>query len=645
MNREKLQKFNPTVFYPTLATILAITLFAMVFPEIASDKFKALQSGINDYFGWFYVLVVAIMVLAVLVLGFSRLGEIKLGLDHSLPKYSNISWFAMLFSAGMGIGLVFFGVAEPLMHYLAPPDADAATTQAARLAMNITFFHWGLSAWAIYALVALMLAFFAYRHGLPLSLKSAFYPLFGDRIYGFLGAMVDSFAAVSTLFGVATSLGYGVLQVNAGLSHVFNLPNDASSNLILLALLTALATISASSGVDKGIKILSNTNIAIAIIFMLLVLTLGDTVVLLRDLVQNTGNYISTFISNTFNLYAYKQENQSWLGGWTLLYWAWWLSWSPFVGVFIAKISKGRTIREFVVGVLLVPTGFTFAWLSIFGNSAIDMLANNAALGTSVSQNSALSLFIFLDAMPLSTLLSLVAVAMVIVFFITSADSAAMVINMLTSNGSDNTPLWQKVFWSVAIGVVAVVLLRGGGLASLQAMTIATALPLSLALLAGSVGLFRALRLDALKKETQNFAAMPLSDASKSWQERLEAIVELPSKKDAAKYLKAVVVPAFGEVVQEFERLGPEASLNAQERQASIAVNLGDESDFIYGVRLVGQDVPDYANDGEETYYRAEVFLAQGGQDYDVLGWSKSTLLNDIVEQYRKHMQFLHRIR
>lgn len=444
MNREKLQRFNPNIFYPSVITITIITLFAMIFPEFSSDKFKALQAGINDYFGWFYVLVVAIMVLAVLVLGFSRLGEIKLGLDHALAEYSNISWFAMLFSAGMGIGLVFFGVAEPLMHYLAPPNATPSTPEAARLAMNITFFHWGLSAWAIYALVALMLAFFAYRHGLPLSLKSAFYPLIGDRIYGFWGAMVDSFAAISTLFGIATSLGYGVLQVNAGLSHVFGMANDASSNLILLALLTVLATISASSGVDKGIKILSNTNIAIAIVFMLLVLTLGDTVVLLRDLVQNTGNYISTFISNTFNLYAYKQESQSWLGGWTLLYWAWWLSWSPFVGVFIAKISKGRTIREFVIGVLLVPTGFTFAWLSIFGNSAIDMLSHNAALATSLSQNSALSLFAFLDAMPFSTLLSLVAVAMVVVFFITSADSAAMVINMLTSNGADNTPLWRN---------------------------------------------------------------------------------------------------------------------------------------------------------------------------------------------------------
>lgn len=644
MQRKNLSKLNPAVFYPSVIIIAIITLFAMIFPNLANDKFKALQANINDYFGWFYVLVVAIMVLAVLVLGFSRMGELKLGLDHTEAKYSNISWFAMLFSAGMGIGLVFFGVAEPLMHYLAPPSGEPATAQAAKLAMNITFFHWGLSAWAIYALVALMLAFFAYRHGLPLSLKSAFYPLIGDKIYGFWGAMVDSFGAISTLFGIATSLGYGVLQINAGLSHVFGIANDANSNLILLLILTTLASISVSSGVDKGIKILSNTNILIAIVFMLLVLILGDTVVLLRDFVQNTGNYISTFISNTFNLYAYNKESQSWLGGWTLLYWAWWLSWSPFVGVFIAKISKGRTIREFVIGVLLVPTGFTFAWMSVFGNSAIDMLSQNQALANSISQNSALSLFVFLDAMPFATLLSLVAVAMVVVFFITSADSAAMVINMLTSDGGDNTPLWQKIFWSVVIGVVALSLLRTGGLSSLQAMTITTALPLCISLLAGTVGLFRALRLDTLKKETQSFAAMPLGDSSKNWQERLEAIVDLPDRKDATRYLKAVVIPALTEVASEFERLGLKASLNNKDKEANIVVDLGDEGEFIYGIRLIGQDVPLYANEGD-IYYRAEVFLAQGGQDYDVLGWSKATLLNDIVEQYRKHMQFLHKIR
>lgn len=649
MTSQKLHKFNPKVFYPTVAIIALVTLFSLIFKESASDNFKALQNAISDDFGWFYVLAVAIMVLSVLVLGFSRLGDIKLGLDHTQPKYKNISWFAMLFSAGMGIGLVFFGVAEPLMHYLAPPVGEPQSKEAARLALNITLFHWGLSAWAIYALVALMLAFFAYRHGLPLSLRSAFYPLIGDRIYGFIGSSVDTFAAVSTLFGIATSLGYGVLQVNAGLSHVFGIENSQDMNLLLLILLTSLATISASTGVDKGIKILSNTNIAIAVIFLMLVLSLGDTVVLLRDFVQNSGNYISTFITNTFNLYAYNKESQSWLGGWTLLYWAWWLSWSPFVGVFIARISKGRTIREFVVGVLLVPTGFTFAWMSVFGNSAIDMLAAGYSdLAQIVSQNSALSLFAFLDHMPFSNLLSLVATAMVVVFFVTSADSAAMVINMLTSDGRDDTPLWQKLFWSVAIGVVAVVLMRGGGLASLQAMTIASAFPLSIALVVAIFGLFRALRIDAIKKEAQNFAAMPLSDTSKSWQERLESIVELPDKKDAREYLRRVVTPALNEVAAEFNRLGLSANVIDDGSRVRLVVGLGDESDFSYAVGLAEHSSPDYASEideANEIYYRAEVFLKEGGQGYDVLGWSKSTLINDVIEQYRKHMQFLHILR
>ncbi|QKG29525.1 BCCT family transporter [Campylobacter sp. RM16187] len=643
----KNSKFNTSVFYPSVFIIFVIAIFSVLFPAYSSKFFKSMQDFITIKFGWFYVLAIAIIVLSVIMLGFSKFGDIKLGADHSKPEYTNLSWFGMLFAAGMGIGLVFFGVSEPLMHYLNPPVGEPKSMEAAKLAMNITFFHWGVGAWATYAIVALILAFFAYRHNLPLTLRSAFYPLIGERIYGKIGDVIDVFAVVATLFGVATSLGYGVVQVNAGLTHVFGAP---SMHIALLVVLCLLATISAASGVDKGIKILSNSNIIMAIIFMLFILFLGNTTDLLQRLVQNSGNYVSTLISNTFNLYAYQKANSSWLGGWTLLYWAWWLSWSPFVGLFIARISKGRTIREFVVGALLVPTGFTFMWMTFFGNSAITLVQNGfSELAEVANSDSASALFMFLDSFKFSSMLGVIAVLMIAIFFITSADSAAMIMNMLCSNGKDNTPLWQKIFWGLAIGVVSCFLMLGGGLASLQAMTIASALPFTIALLFAIYGLFKALRVDLLKKQSRNLANMPVSEMSKTWQERLKTIISLPNKKNADKFISEVIEKVFEEVRAEFEKNGLQAKISKDEKRnfINLTVGLGDEMDFSYGVKLVRRESPDYTSalDGNDLYYRAEVFLKEGGQDYDILGWSEATIINDVVEQYRKHMQFLHTIR
>lgn len=647
MKEIKKTKFNLRVFYPSLFVVLFITIFSLLAPEFATKIFKNGQNFVSEKFGWFYVLAIAIIVISVFILGFSKFGDIKLGADHTKPKFSNISWFAMLFAAGMGIGLVFFGVGEPLMHFLNPPIGEGGNSDAARNAMNITFFHWGISAWAVYSIVALILAFFCYRHNLPLTLRSAFYPLIGDKIYGTIGDIIDIFAVVATLFGVATSLGYGVLQVNSGLSYVFGVPN---MNITLLVILTFLATISAASGVDKGIKFLSNSNIVVAITFMALVLFFGETTQLLKSLVQNSGEYISTLISNTFNLYAYNRANDSWLGGWTLLYWAWWLSWSPFVGLFIAKISKGRTIREFVTGALFVPTGFTFMWMTFFGNSAINLAkSGNLALINAVNNDVSIALFVFLDSFKFSYILGIVAIIMIVVFFVTSADSAAVVINMLCSNGSDNTPLWQKIFWSIAIGVVAASLMLGGGLASLQAMTILSALPFTFALMFAIYGLFKTLRVDVLKQESRNFSNMPISQMSKSWQDRLRVIIELPGKKDGYKFINSVVEPAFLQLKLEFEKNGLTANIqqNNAENFIKLVVGLGDELDFVYGVKLVKRTTPDYtqALDGDDIYYRAEVFLNEGGQDYDILGWGEATIINDAIEQYRRHMQFLHTIR
>ncbi len=313
--------------------------FAVALPQTAQTLFGQVQNWIVGNASWFYVLAVALILITVVFLAVSRYGDIKLGPDHSQPDYSNTTWFAMLFSAGMGIGLMFFGVAEPVMHFVAPPVGEPNTVQAAREAMKLTFFHWGLHAWAIYAIVALILAFFCYRHNLPLTLRSALYPLIGERIHGPIGHAVDIFAILGTVFGVATSLGYGVLQINSGLNHLFDVPVGTAVQIALIVGVTALATLSVVTGLDKGIRILSELNLGLAVLLLALVLVLGPTVYLLQTFVQNTGSYLSEIVSKTFNLYAY--EPTDWLGGWTLLYWGWWMSWSPFVGMFIARVSRG----------------------------------------------------------------------------------------------------------------------------------------------------------------------------------------------------------------------------------------------------------------------------------------------------------------
>ena len=459
---------NRPVFFSAALFTLLLVGFAIAAPKTAQNLFESIQRWILGNASWFYILVVAIILLSVAFLAISRYGDIKLGPDHSEPDYRNFTWFAMLFSAGMGIGLMFFGVAEPVMHFMSPPVGEGATAAAARESMKITFFHWGLHAWAIYAVVALTLAFFSFRHGLPLTLRSALYPLIGNRIHGPIGHAVDVFAIIGTVLGVATSLGLGVAQMNSGLNHLFGIPVGVIPQIILIVITCGLATLSVASGLDKGIRILSEANMVLAVILLLFVLVAGPTVFLLQTFVQNTGAYLSDIVNKTFNLYAY--EPSDWIGGWTLFYWGWWIAWSPFVGLFIARISRGRTIREFVSGVLLVPAGFTLFWMTVFGDTAIHFILVDGVKGfaETVKDDNALALFAFFELLPWSSVMSVFAIAMVAVFFVTSADSGALVVDLLASGGADRTPVWQRIFWSLAMGAVAIALLLADGLTALQ---------------------------------------------------------------------------------------------------------------------------------------------------------------------------------
>ena len=645
---------NPPVFIGSAVLILLLVGYAALFPKQSEIQFSAMQASIMTNASWFYVAAVAVILIGVVCVGLSRYGDIKLGPDHSEPDFSFSSWFAMLFSAGMGIGLMFFGVGEPVMHFLSPPVGDPGTVAAAKEAMGITFFHWGFHAWAIYAIVALTLAYFGYRHNLPLTLRSALYPLIGDRIYGNIGHLTDIFAILGTTFGVATALGYGVLQVNSGLNYLFDISVNTQNQVILIIVITGLATLSVASGLDKGIRRLSELNLLLALLLLVVVIILGPTSLLLQMFVQNIGGYLSELVDKTFNLYAYQPND--WLGGWTLFYWAWWLSWSPFVGMFIARISRGRTIREFICGVLFVPSGLTFLWMTVFGNTSIDLIMHHGAteLGQVVQSDVSLALFKFLEYFPFAGVLSGIATIMVVIFFVTSSDSSAMVIDLLASKDEGKAPVWQRVFWSCMIGLVALVLMLVGGLKALQSATIATALPFSIILLIAGYGLLKALAIDATKKESlsQNSLAPSSGNAHIPWQTRLHHIIDFPERKSVTTFMTKTVVPAMQEMAAELDKRGVEATIefgdDKQERPILMARH-GDEQDFLYKVKPRAFMQPSFVVDDEDEddskYYRAEVFLMEGGQDYDIMGWTREQVIGDIIDQYEKHMHFLHTVR
>ncbi|WP_240914305.1 choline BCCT transporter BetT [Microbulbifer sp. SH-1] len=658
MTKEGKARFDPPVFYTATGILLILVVYAVLFPKDATARFQSMQETIVTYMGWYYVLIVAILLVTVVIISMSRLGDIKLGPEHEKPEYGFWSWLAMLFSAGIGIGLLFFGVAEPVMHYLNPPDASAGSVQAARDAMVLSIFHWGFHVWAIFAGVALILGYFSYRHNLPLTLRSALYPLIGERIHGPIGHAIDVFAIVSTVCGVATTLGFGVLQMNSGLNHLFGIPVGEATQVVLIVVTTALATVSVVAGLDAGIKRLSQLNMGLAALLCFTVLILGSTVFLFQAFVQNLGSYLSVLVNRTFNLYAYAPTD--WIGGWTIFYWGWCLSWSPFVGLFIARISRGRTIREFAVGTLLMPTLITILWLTVFGNSAIRMIREEGlqSLADIIEKDQSLALFQFLEQFPFSQVLSGLAIVLVVIFFITSADSGAMVMNMLSSHGRDDTPVWQRIFWSAIIGVVAIALLLAGGLASLQTAAIASALPFSVILLVAIYGLVKALRMDSAKRDAQSAPVAPISARNPvSWERRLRNLVQLPSLTEVHEYIDEIAEPAMTNFAAQMQKNGFVAEVRREQNaRIYLTVYQGEEVDFVYSIHPRAHLKPNASNadtvlddtfdDGSpDKYFRAEVHLSEGGQDYDVMGWTSDQLLTDILSQYERHLQFLHSLR
>ena len=641
------------VFIPSVIFIIALVSFAILSPQIANEVFTNVRNFVADKFGWLYMLGVGIFTLFALFLAVSPFGKFRLGPDQSKPTYSNLSWFAMLFSAGMGIGLMFWSVAEPVMHYVSPPVGTAQSIDSAKMAMNILFFHWGLHAWAIYAIVGLVLAYFSFRHGLPLSIRSALYPLIGDKIYGKIGHSVDTIAVLGTVFGVATSLGFGVLQINSGLNYLFEIPVGITTQIILIALITAIATISVVLGLDGGIKRLSELNLYLAGFLLLFIFLAGPTFFLLNTLIQNIGSYLSNIVFMTFNQYSYDTTS-SWMSSWTLFYWAWWIAWAPFVGMFIARVSRGRTIREFVIGVLFVPVGFTFIWMTVFGNSALYSIMNEGftLLSTAVSADVSTALFKFLQHFPFSSFVSIIAIVLVVTFFVTSSDSGSLVVDTIASGGRVNNPVWQRIFWAVSQGIVAIALLLAGGLQALQSASIIMALPFVFVMLIACWGMYKALSLESIRNESlqHHMNAGRHGKISGTWQARLSRIIEFPKVEETKRFINEDVISAMNLVKNELSKYSWNVEVSNDKLNAIsiIRVEHSDDFDFIYEVRAKNYDTPSYAypesvnpTKMQKKYARAEVFLQDGNKAYDIYGYDEDVIATDIIDQFEKHRHFL----
>lgn len=668
-------KVKPGVFFPSAGVILLFVLLGALTPTRMESVFNTIQSFIVQEFGWFYTLSATIFLVFVVWLFISPYGRVRLGKDDEEPEYSNLTWFAMLFSAGMGIGLLFFGVAEPIMHYMNPPrGAPGHTVAAARDAITITYFHWGLHAWAIYIVVGLCLAYFAYRHDLPLTIRSTLYPLLGQGIHGRLGDIVEILAVFGTLFGVATSLGLGVTQINTGLSYLGLLDVSLHAQLILITVITLLALGSVVSGLDVGIRRLSELNIGLSMMLLLFVLIAGPTVFLVSTLIQSIGRYLNGLIELTFRTDAFI--GIQWQADWTMFYWGWWISWSPFVGMFIARISRGRTIRSFVVGVLFVPTLLTFVWMTVFGGTAISMeLGGDTRITNAVSEAMPTALFVMLEQLPWAGMASVLAVTVIALYFITSSDSASLVVDTLTAGGEITAPVWQRVFWALSQGAIAAVLLAAGGLAGLQTAAITTALPFCIVMLVMCYSLVKALRSEreampeSPRAEPAAVHAEPPAAAvgapnpdlaspapAPPWQARLAQIVgrapaeaaPSPALQEArlrmAQSVEQEILPALRAIRRELEQLGRDVQIEAHRFAAALTVSRDGREEFRYAIRTralraPGAVFPDLDRAERPRSLWADI-VVRGGvtRELPLASLTRQQVIDSFLHEYAKWM-------
>ncbi|GAB3653671.1 choline BCCT transporter BetT [Zhihengliuella somnathii] len=652
---------NKPVFIGSAIGIIAITLWAIISPDSAGTIIWEAVAWVGKTFGWYYTLLVAVVLGFVIFIAASKVGKVRLGPDHSRPHFNLFTWTAMLFAAGIGVDLMFYSVAEPVTQYITPPVGDGETVESARQAMVWTLFHYGILGWGLYALMGLAMGYFAFRHNMPLSIRAALYPIIGKRIHGAAGDAVDIAAMLGTIFGIATSLGIGVAQLNYGLHFMFGLPQNNAMQIALIAIAVIMATASVVSGVDKGIRRLAELNVLLAIALMVYVFIAGKTAYLADGIVNNIGDMISRLPSMALDTFAYDRPDD-WLNAWTLFFWAWWIAWAPFVGLFLARISRGRTIRQFVTGVLVVPFAFIALWISIFGNSALDLVrSGNTAFAEVAINTPEQGFYNLLDQYPGVTLSAAIATFTGMLFYVTSADSGALVMSNFTSrlpNPDADGANWLRIFWAFATGALTLAMLLVGGVPILQAATVIMGLPFSIVLVFIMLGLYKALRVESALADSyqQGLPSMLFSRANaageqrRGWRQRLSRAMNYPSARATQRFMEETVCPALEEVRTELEKQGVSATLNTERLEGfgidtvDLFVQFDGERDFKYQVYPVQHETPSYARatSSNDRYYRLEVFSLEGSYGYDLSGLSQEQIIADVLDHYEIHLEFLH---
>lgn len=655
-------RLKPVVFFGSSALIIALSIWAIASPTGAGNTIGAVVGWISEAFGWYYFLAATLYLAFVLFVAFSRYGTIKLGPQHSKPDYGVFAWAAMLFAAGIGIDLLFFSVSGPVSHYLAPPEGDPETVEAARQAVVWTLFHYGVTGWAMYALMGMALGYFSFRYHLPLAIRSALYPLIGRRIHGPAGDAVDLAAVIGTIFGISVSLGIGVVQLNYGLTFLFGIPQGVAAQIGLIVIAVVVTTVSAVAGVDKGIRRLSEINVVLAIVLMLYVLVLESPVRLLNALVLNIGDYVSRFPAMTLNTFAYDPPTD-WLNAWTLFFWAWWIAWAPFVGMFLARISRGRTIRQFVAATLVVPLLYTLTFLSVLGNSALSIVRQGGEEFGEITMNQPeQGFYTLLTQYPGVMFSAGLATVVGLLLYVTSADSGALVMGNLSSHlptPLTDSPAWQRIFWAAATGLLTMAMLLVGGVDTLTNATIIMGLPFSFVMFVIMWGLYKALRVERFRQDAfRTTLSSSLSDRTtvdrrgpeRNWRQRIKRAVAFPGRRAADRFVREVCRPAFRDVSEELREHGAEASVTeGVDEEAGIPymemrVPMGEEEEFHYRVWPIEVPTPAFAMRSlaeHDTYVRFEVYLTEGSQGYDVMGYTKEQLIGNILDEYERHLEFL----
>ncbi len=666
LSQNKTTQVNWSVLIISSLVITAFSVWAIVTPGQASATMELVVNWIASNLGWYYVLTMALVIFFVIWIASSKSGSIRLGPDDSRPQYGLGTWAAMLFAAGVGIDLLFFSVTGPVVQYLTPPSGEAESAAALQDAVVWTMFHYGIAGWSVYALLGMAMGYFAYRWKLPLSIRAALYPLLGKRVKGPVGHGISTIALVGTVFGVATTMGIGVVLLNVGFATLFGLDEGLTLQIILVVGAVILTIAATTSGVDRGIRWISELNLWSAVAMMAFILFAGQTAFLLNGLVENIGHFLVTLPSRMLKTFVYVPGSSDWMGSWTLFFWAFWLAWGPFVGVFLARISRGRTLREFVIAAITVPVLCDFIIVSFFGNSALyEVLQGNNEFAQLAMESPEHGWYALLGMFPGATILIVLATFSGLLFYITSANSGAMVMSNFSAtipDPSEDGPKWLRIFWAILTAVLTIAMLLAGGVITMEYATLIFALPVTIIAYLVMFSFYKALRIERAEQEGKVLRRATVAPSGghvpeRSWKQRLGKMLTYPSKREAVQFLERVVCPALDEVAAEFRGQGYEAERRNADHDETVStidptrpsgplLRVSTESghDFYYQVAMIPTPTPTFSGKmalDYDVYYRLEVTTQTGSGGYDLMGLTKQQVIDDVLEQYEAYLTYV----